>query len=61
MSATQKTEFVCDLCNRKLAIPGSKLPPGWSHVCIDGFTDREWIDKHVCDKCTQAIVKQVKA
>mgnify|MGYP006921394606 CR=1 len=60
MSVKQVTAYECDLCARNKTAPGTEWPKGWIQVSLDGFLDRTWIEKAICDSCLEEIDKARK-
>lgn len=60
MAIQQTEQWSCDLCSRKSTSVENKTPKGWVKIEIDGFVDRTWETKCVCDSCSKEIVYQFK-
>ena len=60
MSNVVVTKYACDLCGRKIEAVGTySLPKGWVKIVVENlFLDRDWTDKHVCEKCVEEITSK---
>lgn len=58
MSVETTTKYYCDICQTIGKSKTGGIPDGWVLIVVENkYVDRDFTDKHVCDKCANEIRK----
>ena len=55
-------ETTCDLCGNSTKHDTDGVPKGWMNFLIENrYVDRDFTEKHICNKCAKEISERYKA